>query len=326
MNTTSPLTKSQKILQVLWDAWCIVSIVGIWPRFIEYRLLATTNNQLQIPSLPKELEGLKILQFSDLHLKSATKDSFLAKIIKKAKQISPDIIVFTGDFLTYALLDNPQRLQKFLNSFKAPFGCFAILGNHDYQTYASINQEGDYDISPNASQPLSRGLKRLWFTPIITKKITARAKATPPKQELIELLKQTPFKLLCNETQLIPIHNSHLNICGLGEHILGHCLPEKAFKNYDSRFPGIILCHNPDGIPILKDYPGDVILCGHTHGGQINIPGLCKKFMILENPRFKRGLFTIGKKWAYINRGLGGSMQFRWFSIPEISVFTLKSK
>jgi predicted MPP superfamily phosphohydrolase len=325
MKTKNTLSKSQKALQILWDTWCIVSIVGIWPRFIEYRLLSTTNTQFQIPSLPKELEGLKILQFSDLHLNETIKDSFLEKVIKKTKEISPDIIVFTGDFLSYALLDNPKRLQKFLNSFNAPFGCYAILGNHDYQTYASINKEGDYDIS-NASQPLSRGLKRLWYTPTISKNVTPRAKATPPKQELIELLKQTPFKLLCNETQLIPIRNSHINISGLGEHMLGHCLPEKAFKNYDPRFPGIILCHNPDGIPNLKDYPGDVILCGHTHGGQINIPGLCKKFMILENPQFKRGLFKIKNKWAYINRGIGSSMQFRWFSIPEISVFTLKSK
>lgn len=312
----------QKIMHFFWNAWCIISVIGIWPRFIETRLLQISKINLK-NKWPSFLNGIKILQFSDLHLSENSDDSFLEKIIDRVKKISPDLIVFSGDFLSYANLDNPKRLKAFLNRFSAPLGCYAILGNHDYQEYASINDKGDYDVSPHTKIPLSRGFRRLFSSPTITARTTERAQSTPPKKELVKLLEETPFKLLYNQTQLIPIKNGFLNICGLGEHMLGQCLPDKAFKNYDKEYPGIVLSHNPDSIPYLKNYPGDIILCGHTHGGQINLPLLCRKFMLVENPQFKRGLFKINHKWVYVNRGVGSSMKFRWFSIPEISLFEL---
>lgn len=318
---------SSKVGSFLWDLWCLVSIVGIWPRFIEPKLLKKSRLSLVIPSLPGDLENLRILQFSDLHLNSHTPPRLLKKLLQATQQFSPDLIVFTGDFLCYSVLteENKDRLHDLLSSFKAPYGCYAVLGNHDYAQFVSVNADGDYDAFDKQGSSLIKGFKRLFSSQTATKKSTPRVKQVGLHQELIKLLQTTPFKLLHNQTTLISIKNTSLNLCGVGEYMLGDVKPDIAFQNYDIRYPGIVLAHNPDAIPKLMDYPGFLILSGHTHGSQINLPWFRNKFMLLENPQYGAGLFALKKeKWAYVNRGLGGVLNFRWRARPEVLLITLK--
>lgn len=316
--------KSYSLSDFLWNAWCIVSIVGIWPRFIEPNWLRLTPLTLEIPNLPKELNNLKIVQFSDLHVNPAMPNFFIEKLIKKINDEKADLILFTGDFLCYSQFGDKEKLRYLLNSLSAPFGCFAVLGNHDYQETVSINEFGEYDIQEAPQSLISKGFSRIFSTTTLKKKTTERAKSVPPHQELLELIQETPFTLLNNQTQKISLKNSFLNITGLGEYTLGKCLPEEAFKNYDLNYPGIVLLHNPDAFPMLQNYPGNLVLCGHTHGGQINLPWLWKKFTLLENMEFKKGLLYRYNKWLYISRGVGSVMPFRWFAPPEIVTITLR--
>lgn len=312
---------------LFWDLFCTASLIGIWPRFIEPRLILTTRKSLHIPNFPKELNGFKILQISDLHFHCHTSSSFLDNIIHKCQKIHPDLIVFTGDFLCYSHLEEPERLKAFLQRFNAPYGCYAIFGNHDYASFVSINPQGDYDlIESSTDSSLSRAFSRLSTTITLTKKTTERAKATPLNLELLSLLEDTPFKVLHNSTITLDIKGTKLNICGLGEHSLCKMDPQTAFSNYNTNYPGVILLHNPDGVPHLTKYPGDIILSGHTHGGQVNLPWMWKKFTALENMHFKKGLIKSNNKWLYVNRGLHSVLPFRWFSPPEILSLTLVSE
>lgn len=318
--------KKIKIGHILWDLWCTFSVIGIWPRFIEPNLICQNHLELEIPYLPKSVDGFKIVQFSDLHFSKEKSDTFLEKLKKKIMQNKPDLIVFTGDFLCFSKLEDQNRLKKFLNSLHAPFGCYAIFGNHDYENFVSINSHGQYDVIKSRSSTLSRGFKRLFSKPLtLTGYSTDRAKNTGLHQELVDLLKETPFKLLHNENEIVKINENGLNICGLGEYSLGKCLPEKAYESNNPHFPTLVLSHNPDSLHLLKNYPSDLILSGHTHGGQVNLPGLRKKFLLLENDRLVRGLVVDQDKKIYINRGIGSVMKFRWFSVPEILILTLKT-
>lgn len=316
-------TPPKSFSESLWDLFCITTILGIWPRFIEPQLICTTHLKLSIRNLPAPLEGLKILQFSDLHLTHHMSDRYLARLANDILSLKPDLIVFTGDFICYSALKDSTRLKDFFCELKAPCGCYAILGNHDYAEFVSINDDGDYDILDTSSSSLGRAFKRLLVTTKLTKKVTDRAKRAPLHQELVQLLAQTPFKLLHNETIQVPINGSMLNISGLGEYMLGRCDPLETFKNYDKTSPGIILLHNPDGAPHLQGYPGDIVLCGHTHGGQVNLPWMWRKFTLLEHMEFKKGLVRVDDKWVYINRGIGSVLPFRWFSPPELLLLTL---
>lgn len=311
----------------LWDLWCIASIIGIWPRFIEPRLVLKSRHTFKIPNLPSALKGLKIVHFSDLHFQKSVSSKFLDKLSRKISSENPDILVFTGDFICYSQLaeNEKQRLFCFLNGLKARYGCYAIFGNHDYAEYVSINAEGEYDLMTEEKERslIKRGLERLFTITKLAKKTTLRAQEVGLHADLIALLKKTPFQLLENNSKLVKINDSAINICGLGEYSLGKMKPELAFSNYDKSFPGIVLLHNPDGIPLLKGYPGEIVLCGHTHGGQVNLPWMWKKFILLENAQFKSGLIKFDQRWIYVNRGIGSIIRFRWFAPPELLVLTL---
>lgn len=316
---------SCSLTSLAWNLWCIVSIIGVWPRFIEPRILFTTKLNLNITRLPPDLEGLRIVQISDLHLSKKTSLAYLNRIAKKIHALDPDIIIFNGDFLCYSRLECAGHLKNFLNALQGRYGCYAVLGNHDYSEYVSISSEGDYAVIDPNDSGIKRGFKKLLAkTPLLTKQIRENVSRVTFHQGLLDLLNQTPFTLLHNTSQLISIKNSYLNICGLGEHMLGLCDPAKAFSNYRKEYPGIVVVHNPDSFTKLKDCPSDIILCGHTHGGQINLPWFRDKFLLLENKHFRRGLCKANNKLMYINRGLGGVMQFRWFSPPEVLLLVLR--
>lgn len=316
--------KPKKWSERLWDTWCIASIIGIWPRFIEPQLLKTSHIHLPIDSLPPDLNGLKIIHLSDLHWHSQFSRRFSKKIIKKVNQLKPDLIFFTGDFLCRSILENTDSLIEWLQSFQAKWGCYTILGNHDYAQFVTINSEGEYDTEqPSTHSIVTKGFKKLFFPTVLKDKVTSRAQDVGMHKPLIHLLAKTPFQLLHNQTIQVSCRQSVLNICGLGEYSLGRFDPQMAFKNYLKEYPGIVLSHHPDSLHQLKQYPGDLILSGHTHGGQVNLPGMWQRFTSIKYLEFKSGLKKIGQKWAYINRGLGGVMPFRWFASPELTLITL---
>ena len=97
-----------------WDLWCIVSGIGIWPRYIEPNILRVTRISLPIAHLPFELIGLKILQFSDLHWNHQFSSFLQKKLIHKINALKPDLIVFTGDFLCCSKLENREGLKNTL--------------------------------------------------------------------------------------------------------------------------------------------------------------------------------------------------------------------
>lgn len=321
------MRKNKNWKEWLWDAWCIISVIGIWPRFIEPRLLSTSHITVPINQLPAAFQNFKILQFSDLHWDNHFSKCLLWQINRKIKALQPDLIVFTGDLISRSKMENTPGLKKFLSSLKAPSGCFAILGNHDYSPYVCLNGEGDYDIDKYQPEPnIVKGFRRLFRSVKPTKKVTKQARSVTLLSELVNLFKQTGFRLLTNETVQISLKESQLNLSGLEEYVTGRFNPELAFKNYKMDAPGIVLVHNPDAAPSLQEHPGDLILSGHTHGGEINLPWMWKKFCIMENPSLKKGLKHLKNKPIYINRGITSIMKFRWFAMPELTLITLEEK
>ena len=312
----------------LWDLWCLASIVGIWPRFVEPRMLRTTALRLPIKGLAAGLAGSTIAQFSDLHLNAATPAVLLDKLRRQLIRAQPDMIVFTGDALCFATLSDGDLLHAFFSSLpRAPLGNYAILGNHDYAAFIAMNSNGDYDTQREADGSLIvRGFKRLFASTAINQVVTAAAATTPPHPDWIALLADTPFELLNNETVTVEKGGALLNVCGFGEYMAGQMDLERAYAGYDASAAGILLLHNPDGIPFLRGRPGEVVLSGHTHAGQVNLPLLWKRFTLLENPIFKKGLVRYDERWVYINRGLGATLPFRWFAPPELLLLTLEEE
>lgn len=302
-----------------WNGFCLLSVVGIWPRFIEPRLIFSTRLNLPFKFREKQKE-LTVVQVSDLHHSQDVSDAFLQKLTKRIRLARPDLILFTGDFLCRGNLSDRDRLSKFLKGLNAPMGSYAVLGNHDYEQPLTVNAEGDYDIEVDHASPASKIFTRLFMQPKLTGKVTERARKLAPQIDLLDLLREAGVRLLNNSTVQA---GETLNITGVGEHMAGQVDVKKAYKDYNPALPGILLAHNPDALSQLENAPSELILCGHAHGGGVNLPWLWKKLTALENPRFKKGLHPINQKNVYVSRGLGAIMPFRFNAVPELVVIKL---
>ena len=166
------------------------------------------------------------------------------------------------------------------------------------------------------------------------------------KSIIIKALTSVNIKVLLNEI-VYPL-GTCLPIVGLIDLWSQEFNPESVMKGLSPSKPCLVLSHNPDTASILKKWRVDLQLSGHTHGGQVIIPGFGPCLMLFEkiykriphklqkyfplvkysssivkNWKWNLGLHTIGKNKIYINRGLGTHSPGRLFCSPELTVITL---
>jgi uncharacterized protein len=105
---------------------------GFYTWRIEPHWLEIVERELPVAQLPETLVGARLAQLSDLHIGPAVDDSYLLAVFARVRALAPEIVVHTGDFITYStdLSDHTRRVFEYL-----PMGSratFGILGNHDY--------------------------------------------------------------------------------------------------------------------------------------------------------------------------------------------------
>ncbi len=94
-------------------------------------MIRITTHDFELPGLPRELDGLRAVQLTDLHRCHLTSDSVLRKAVSLALESKPDIVFLTGDYVTTSTAD-VDPCGHILAPLKARLGVFAVLGNHDY--------------------------------------------------------------------------------------------------------------------------------------------------------------------------------------------------
>lgn len=268
-----------------------IALPGVWlyAHFIEPYWAHVTRTKIPVRGLPKALEGLRIVQISDLHF-GPTNDSteFFKGCVKTINDLKPDVIALTGDFLQW----DPQyapALAHILSGLKARLGVFASLGNHDY----GVCHPGE-----PASDPIDH-------------------------RTLIEAFQKKGIRVLHNERVTLGEGVSAIDIVGLGDYWTPHFLPEKGFGETSEKRPTILFSHNPDSVHAVDKFDFDLMLAGHVHGGQISFPFIGPLVVPVKHRHLRRGLHRIGAHWLYTNRGLGFTFQARLLSRPEIAFLEL---
>ena len=105
--------------------------------FIEPNRLVVRRSVLELPGLPREAEGMKVLLVADTHFGSSFTDRLRRdRIVKRVRELDADICFLLGDYIAVGGLPgwnamSEKELKSFFSSLKAPLGCYAVLGNHE---------------------------------------------------------------------------------------------------------------------------------------------------------------------------------------------------
>jgi len=278
----------------------IIFLSVAWGTFYGRFNFRTEEVTVGLKDLKPELNGLRIVQISDLHLSGFYGHyGQLRKATAIVNKLKPDFIVNTGDFISYGWKEF-GRCDTILSKSQSRYGNFAIIGNHDFGTYmpgSSLAEKAD--IMSNVAD-----------------KITASG-----------------YELLNNNSVTKKIGDARVEFIGVvtgGKHRhLMHSDIKSAMPLKDSADLRIFLCHDPN--QWAEDVEGktniELTLSGHTHGMQMGI--ITKWFRWSPARHFYphwNGLYSAGNQFHYVNRGLGTlAVPFRIWMPPEITLITLKA-
>ena len=143
-------------------------------------------------------------------------------------------------------------------------------------------------------------------------------------QQIKNLLAESGIRMLHNEGVSISVRGQKLGLVGVGDLWANDLDSEKAFASMQGQgVPVILLSHNPDSKQQLVPFHWDLMLCGHTHGGQLELPILGTPFAPVRDHDFVRGLHRWKERWIYITKGVGNLYGLRFNCRPEVSVLDL---
>ncbi|MBF0312703.1 MAG: metallophosphoesterase [Oligoflexia bacterium] len=291
-------TQSQEmsvIIKILATLWIVLGLIYASGSFYQGAKFPTVK-KLTIPIKNLPYNEMKVVLLTDLHIGPFLKRDFVERLVAAVNELRPDAIFIVGDILDL----NPTRSNSIANDLaplgdlKARFGSFMVLGNHELY------------VGANEVVPFLRSLS-------------------------------PTLPLLINESVQIGEAGKKLNVVGLSEYAAKRfyihypeLLPslEKSKKGYIPGLPTIMLSHQPVQVKLLdpKEKPAldaDLMLSGHTHGGQVFPFQLSIYF---KQDRMLSGLYRYkkGNTSVYISEGAGfWGPPLRFFSSSEISLITL---
>lgn len=139
---------------------------------------------------------------------------------------------------------------------------------------------------------------------------------------------QSEFKLLKNDHTVIKINSERFILAGIDDVMLGKPDLNLTLKNANPDLFTILLAHEPDYADTTRQYPVDIQLSGHSHGGQVRFPFLGHLYTPAYAEKYVQGeyVFDDDQLTLYVNRGIGTTrLPYRFLCKPEIHEFTLKA-
>ena len=133
---------------------------------------------------------------------------------------------------------------------------------------------------------------------------------------------------LCSDVpgrQLLAFHGREFTLVGVGDILSADVDAPAAFEGVreGEAAPILLLSHNRDSKGLFRNYPWDLMLCGHSHGGQIVLPLVGPPYCGLGDRRFAHGLNPRRGRQIYTTRGVGNIKGIRFNCRPEVTVLNL---
>ena len=262
------------------------SMAGLvtYAHWVEPFWLDVTHRDLPIAHLPQSPDGKTLLQLSDLHI-GPVSDAYLTRVWRTGIALRPDIVAYTGDWVTWKGPEQLVQLERHLPHIpQGRMATVSILGNHDYgfrwrdrrvaDAIVERVRHAGVTVLQNAALEIDGlsvvGIDDYW------------SPFAKPEVALAQWTRETPT--------LVLNHNPD-------------CMDERArWRGYDGW-----------------------VLSGHTHGGQCRSPFLDPPLIPVRNKRYTSGEIALedGRR-VYISRAVGFNVQLRLDVRPEIVLFTLR--
>ena len=293
--STSPPVAEQNASRILSRrSFLVASAAAAAAGFVFYsndiarHELEVTYPVFFIRDLPPAFHGFRIVQISDLHLEEYTEDHFLRRVIRRVNALRADMVLVTGDFISRGPLSPSVSLS-------AAGRCAEMLATLTCPLRFGIL--GNHDAAVGSR--IVRGHMEANGLPILV--------------------------------------NQHLPIERGGQQIYLAGVDDIAYGNPDLDLaipdqpgaPVILMAHEPDYADEVVSHPRgkyvDLILSGHSHGGQVRLPGIGPLALPPLARNYVQGAFRLGEAQLYVNRGIGTvGVPFRLNCMPEITVATLQ--
>jgi predicted MPP superfamily phosphohydrolase len=255
---------------------------------VEPNWLERTYHRVKLPC--KSLaSGVRILHLSDFHASSVVPFSLIETSVEIGLEAKPDVICLMGDFVTDAAPFDEAEYARILRRLSSAAPVLASLGNHDGGSWAA--RFGGFKDSS-----LVQGL-----------------------------LRAGNVSLLHNRSEVIRVRYQSIRFAGVGDLWSEGVDGDLAFADVRADDPAILLAHNPDTKDVLAGRPWDLMLSGHTHGGQVVLPFLGERFVPVRDKRFIAGLKQWNGRQVYVTRGVGSIRGVRVNCRPEVTVLDLVS-
>lgn len=281
----------KRIINIIIFLMIIIVGVLFYARFIGTTGLNTKEIVINDTNLNNSYDGLKIVHFSDLHYTRVITNTRVKELIDEINLLKPDIVVFTGDLIDTDSTpsdENKQKLINFLKSINSTYGKYAVVGNHDYDNHLDLVKE---------------------------------------------IYNSSNFTLLVNNYDIIYNNNNDKIFIG-GLDTVSFDLADidstmsYFIDNEDINYK-IILVHEPDYTDtIISKYPSvNLILSGHSHGGQVRLPIVGGIINNSNAKKYNDEHYKINDTNLFVSYGIGVSRyNFRLFNRPSINFYRVYNK
>jgi len=237
---------------------------------------------IPIAGLPLEFVGFRLVQITDIHAGLTVKRDWIRTIVDEVTRLTPDLIAFTGDLADGSVPHLREDVASF-GDLQAPYGKYFVTGNHEYYSGA---------------------------------------------EEWVAEARRLGYDVLMNEHRLIRRNGSTIVLAGVTDVSGGQFLPshksdpKAALKDAPLDMTRILLAHQPRTLYEAEPLGFDLMISGHTHGGQFFPWNLVAT---IGQP-FISGLHKHNGSWVYVSKGTGyWGPPVRLGARSEITVFTLTS-
>jgi predicted MPP superfamily phosphohydrolase len=290
-------------------------------------------------------DGLRILQLSDSHFYGGRRTRREQAKIERVRALTAgleyDLLLHTGDFIHF-----DSGLENILRLFDAVprprLASFGVLGNHDYTHYAMQEalprmwrtfrtQEQQRDQQRSLPARLGAAATRWprYVRYVRNTPLDGRRTGSNDVARLNTALEQWGMTMLHNcATHLYrPDLGLDIHLAGVDDVLEGRPRLSDAIRAIPAGAPLILLSHNPDIIVSPQLPRVDLVLSGHTHGGQIKVPlwGPAHTQVAHVPRQHVSGFFRQGRTQIYITRGMGEGIPLRFRAGPQITLIEVSA-